>query len=118
MAPGVIQTEAAPASNGTSLKPTARSFHPTGTPDPSKYHAASSSEATAAEAKYAAHNYHPLPIGMVLCIYYSLHTHEIQSSPVQAVAASGTPRRSTTSTSFPRTAPSTKATATLSLSRL
>ncbi|KAF3031483.1 ornithine aminotransferase [Didymella keratinophila] len=62
MAPGAIQTEAVPASNGTSLKPTARSFHPTGTPDPSKYHAASSSEATAAEAKYAAHNYHPLPI--------------------------------------------------------
>ena len=63
MAPGAIQTEAAPASNGTPLKATARAFHPTGTPDPSKYHASSSAEATATEAKYAAHNYHPLPIG-------------------------------------------------------
>ena len=63
MAPGAIQAETAPAGNGTSLKATARSFHPTGTPDPSRYHASSSSEATAAEAKYAAHNYHPLPIG-------------------------------------------------------
>jgi ornithine--oxo-acid transaminase len=48
--------------SGTSLKPTAPSFHPTGTPDPSKYHAASSAEAMDAEHKYAAHNYHPLPI--------------------------------------------------------
>ena len=76
MAPGAIQTEAVPASNGTSLKPTARSFHPTGTPDPSKYHAASSSEATAAEAKYAAHNYHPLPIGMFLQMLHFLRTHK------------------------------------------
>jgi ornithine--oxo-acid transaminase len=77
MAPGAIQTEAVPANNGTSLKPTARSFHPTGTPDPSKYHAASSSEATAAEAKYAAHNYHPLPIGMCLHMYRCLFAHHI-----------------------------------------
>lgn len=77
MAPGAIQTEAIPANNGTSLKPTARSFHPTGTPDPSKYHAASSSEATAAEAKYAAHNYHPLPIGTLLHTFRILNTHKI-----------------------------------------
>ncbi|OCK95374.1 ornithine aminotransferase [Cenococcum geophilum 1.58] len=50
------------STNGTSLKATARSFHPTGTPDPSRYHTSSSKEAFAAEAAYAAHNYHPLPI--------------------------------------------------------
>lgn len=48
--------------NGTSLKATAPSFHPSGTPDPSRYHAASSEEAIHAEHTYAAHNYHPLPI--------------------------------------------------------
>ena len=48
--------------NGTSLKATAPSFHPSGTPDPSKYHAKSSEEAIHAEHTYAAHNYHPLPI--------------------------------------------------------
>lgn len=48
--------------NGTTLKATAPSFHPTGTPDPSRYHAASSQEAFHDEATYAAHNYHPLPI--------------------------------------------------------
>ncbi|KAF2810076.1 ornithine aminotransferase [Mytilinidion resinicola] len=47
--------------NGT-LKATARSFHPTGTPDPSRYHASSSKEAMTSEAVHAAHNYHPLPI--------------------------------------------------------
>ena len=36
--------------------------HPTGTPDPPKYHAASTEEAIELEHKYAAHNYHPLPI--------------------------------------------------------
>lgn len=51
------------STNGTGLKATARSFHPTGTPDPSRYHTSSSKEAFAAEAAYAAHNYHPLPIG-------------------------------------------------------
>jgi ornithine--oxo-acid transaminase len=48
--------------NGSTLKPTAPSFHPTGTPEPSKYHASSSDEAIHAEHAYAAHNYHPLPI--------------------------------------------------------
>ena len=48
--------------NGTTLKATAQSFHPTGTPDPSRYHTASSSEAIHSEHAYAAHNYHPLPI--------------------------------------------------------
>ncbi|KAF2876321.1 pyridoxal phosphate-dependent transferase [Massariosphaeria phaeospora] len=62
MAPGTIQSNDTSASNGTSLKPTARAFHPTGTPDPSKYHASSSNEAVSTEAKFAAHNYHPLPI--------------------------------------------------------
>lgn len=63
MAPGTIHNDTAAADHGTSLKPTARSFHPTGTPDPSKYHAASSEDAIHAEAEFAAHNYHPLPIG-------------------------------------------------------
>lgn len=62
MSPGAIQADSSSAGNGTSLKPTARSFHPTGTPDPTKYHAASSNEAIKAEAEFAAHNYHPLPI--------------------------------------------------------
>lgn len=48
--------------NGSSLKPTARAFHPTGPPDASKYHSASSADAMQEEAKYAAHNYHPLPV--------------------------------------------------------
>lgn len=63
MAPGAIQREAPAAGNGTALKPTARAFHPTGTPDPSRYHAESSDAAIGTEAKFAAHNYHPLPIG-------------------------------------------------------
>ncbi|KAJ8613206.1 hypothetical protein MRB53_037072 [Persea americana] len=49
-------------SNGTTLKATAPSFHPTGTPDPTRYHASSSKESMRSEANYAAHNYHPLPI--------------------------------------------------------
>ena len=48
--------------NGTTLKATAPSFHPTGTPDPSKYHATSTNEAINSEHTHAAHNYHPLPI--------------------------------------------------------
>ena len=48
--------------NGTVLKATAPSFHPTGTPDPSQYHAASTTEAIEYEHTFAAHNYHPLPI--------------------------------------------------------
>ena len=49
-------------SDNTSLKATAPAFHPTGTPDPSKYHASSTDEAIQSEKEYAAHNYHPLPI--------------------------------------------------------
>jgi ornithine--oxo-acid transaminase len=61
MAPIAVSTS--PTSNGSSsLKPTARSFHPTGTPDPSNYHASSSTAAIETEAQYAAHNYHPLPV--------------------------------------------------------
>lgn len=48
--------------NGSTLKATAPSFHPTATPETSKYHASSSDEAIHAEHTYAAHNYHPLPI--------------------------------------------------------
>lgn len=48
--------------NGTILKATAPAFHPTGTPDPSKYHAASTDEAIHSEHAHSAHNYHPLPI--------------------------------------------------------
>ena len=48
--------------NGTTLKATAPSFHPTGTPDPSQYHATSTDEAIKSERTHAAHNYHPLPI--------------------------------------------------------
>ena len=50
------------STNGTTLKATAPSFHPTGTPDPSKYHATSTDEAIHSEKTHAAHNYHPLPI--------------------------------------------------------
>jgi ornithine--oxo-acid transaminase len=48
--------------NGTLLKATARSFRPAGGLDASRYHAPSSKGAIAAEAAYAAHNYHPLPV--------------------------------------------------------
>ena len=71
MAPGAIQSEAPTTVNGTALKATARAFHPTGTPDPAKYHAESSDAAISAEAKYAAHNYHPLPIGTPLTAWES-----------------------------------------------
>jgi ornithine--oxo-acid transaminase len=64
MAPGAIQIESPTTNNaGTGLKATARAFHPTGTPDPSKYHSSSTAEAIGAEGDFAAHNYHPLPIG-------------------------------------------------------
>ncbi|KAF1984520.1 ornithine aminotransferase [Aulographum hederae CBS 113979] len=63
MAPIAVTTpENGAASNGSGLKATARSFHPTGTPEPSRYHTSSSSEAYSKESEYAAHNYHPLPI--------------------------------------------------------
>jgi len=63
MAPGAIQNGTAAAADNTALKPIVRSLHPSGTPDPGKYHAASSDDAIHAEAEFAAHNYHPLPIG-------------------------------------------------------
>lgn len=63
MAPGAVHNDATTTGHGTTLKATARAFHPTGTPDPTKYHTASSNEAITAEAEFAAHNYHPLPIG-------------------------------------------------------
>ncbi len=49
-------------STGTQLKATAPAFHPSGTPDRSRYHASTSEEAIHAEHEYAAHNYHPLPV--------------------------------------------------------
>ncbi|MCJ1414983.1 ornithine aminotransferase [Xylographa parallela] len=48
--------------HGTTLKATAPSFHPTGTPDPSQYHASTTEEAIHSEHVHAAHNYHPLPV--------------------------------------------------------
>lgn len=106
MAPGAIQTNTTPASNGTGLKATARAFHPTGTPDPARYHASSSEEAVSAEAKYAAHNYHPLPIGMQykpLCS--RSFADAIQSSLEPVVVLCGTLKASTTWTSSLPTAP-------------
>lgn len=61
MAP-MATTTSVPHVDGTSLKATAPSFHPTGTPDPSRYHASSTEEAIHSEHTHAAHNYHPLPI--------------------------------------------------------
>ena len=61
MAPSAVENSHV-STNGTTLKATAPSFHPTGTPDPSQYHASSSKEAIHSEHAYAAHNYHPLPI--------------------------------------------------------
>jgi len=68
MAPGLVTNDI----NGTNghvhvvenstLKATAPSFNPTGTPDSSHYHASSTEEAFHDEHTYAAHNYHPLPI--------------------------------------------------------
>lgn len=48
--------------NATTLKATAPSFHPNGTPDPSRYHSSSTEEAIEKEHTYAAHNYHSLPV--------------------------------------------------------
>lgn len=65
MAPVATSTNGpaiASADGTTSLKATAPSFHPTGTPEPSKYHSASTALAIESEKKHAAHNYHPLPI--------------------------------------------------------
>lgn len=63
MAPGLTTSGNANGHTMTSsLKATAPAFSPTGTPDPSAYHAATSEEALHDEHEYAAHNYHPLPI--------------------------------------------------------
>ncbi|KAF2842766.1 ornithine aminotransferase [Patellaria atrata CBS 101060] len=48
--------------NGSSLKPTAKSFHPTGNSGLKKYHASSTAAAISSEHEFAAHNYHPLPV--------------------------------------------------------
>ena len=48
--------------DSTKLKATAPAFNPSGTPNPAKYHAASTAEAIDTEAAFAAHNYHPLPV--------------------------------------------------------
>ncbi len=61
MAPIAVD-ETTNQTNGSALKATAPSFHPTGTPDPSRYHASSTEEAIHSEHTHAAHNYHPLPI--------------------------------------------------------
>ena len=49
-------------STGSSLKPTAPTFKPAADLATSKYHSSSTAEAIESEHKYAAHNYHPLPI--------------------------------------------------------
>ncbi|KAK0121551.1 ornithine aminotransferase [Cadophora gregata] len=48
--------------NASTLKPTASTFQPVAALAESQYHATSSAGAIEAEHKYAAHNYHPLPI--------------------------------------------------------
>src|SRR2546430_10067431 len=54
---------AATFANGTVNNGTASSdLHSTGAPDLARYHASSSQQAFDSEKKYAAHNYHPLPI--------------------------------------------------------
>lgn len=62
MAPIATPTGHTNGTTSTTLKATAPSFHPTGTPDPSRYHSASTDEAVHAEDTHAAHNYHPLPV--------------------------------------------------------
>lgn len=61
MAPIAID-EQKNVANGAPLKPTAKTFHPSGTSNTSRYHASSSKDAITTEATYAAHNYHPLPV--------------------------------------------------------
>jgi ornithine--oxo-acid transaminase len=48
--------------NSSTLKPTAPAFQPVGALADSRYHSTSTASAIEAENKYAAHNYHPLPI--------------------------------------------------------
>ena len=62
MAPSAAQSVNGDAKNISSVKATAPSFHPTGPPDPSAYHASSTKSAIDTEHEHAAHNYHPLPI--------------------------------------------------------
>lgn len=50
------------AENGSTLKATAATFQPVKALSDERYHATSTSSAIEAEHKYAAHNYHPLPI--------------------------------------------------------
>lgn len=61
MAPAAVNQTNGHVDRST-LKATAASFHPTGTPDPSRYHSSSTDEAISSEHTHAAHNYHPLPI--------------------------------------------------------
>ncbi|KAG9789846.1 putative L-ornithine aminotransferase Car2, partial [Aureobasidium melanogenum] len=60
MAPSAVNGDG--NTSGTQLKATAPVFHPSGTSNRSRYHAATSAEAIHAEHEYAAHNYHPLPV--------------------------------------------------------
>jgi len=62
MAPMATTLDGHTNGSSTTLKATAPSFHPTGTPDPSQYHTTSTEEAIHSEHTYSAHNYHPLPI--------------------------------------------------------
>lgn len=49
--------------NSSTLKPTAPTFQPSPAAlAESKYHSTTTASAIEAESKYAAHNYHPLPI--------------------------------------------------------
>lgn len=61
MAPIALPTNRNGTNGTSSLKATAPSFHPTGTPDASRYHASSSQQAIELEATYSARNYKPLP---------------------------------------------------------
>ncbi|OQO07485.1 Ornithine aminotransferase [Cryoendolithus antarcticus] len=70
MAPSAVEPETNGHTNGhaadSTLNAKAAAFKPifttTAPPQSTAYHASSSKEAMSSEAKYAAHNYHPLPI--------------------------------------------------------
>lgn len=55
-ADGIVDT------NASALKPTAATFQPVAALAESKYHSTSTADAIEVENRYAAHNYHPLPI--------------------------------------------------------
>jgi hypothetical protein len=95
MAPGAIQNENQSTHGASGLKATAREFHPLGATDASRYHAASSNEAITAEAEFAAHNYHPLPIGMQGGLPATSDTDNAQSLLERLDAPCGTLRAST-----------------------